>query len=318
MTLNYARENWVEMLCFLPHCAHRLQPLDVTLMRPISMAYSDEIKRWHRSNPGQSVVADDILRLFSAVFTRAARPETIVREFKTTGIWPFNKNIFSDDDFRPAEVTDRPYSPQEQADEYAEQCIESLSQDLARNLSLDAADEEAHCSYANIHRGSEKKAHSGNLKISIGKENLQLDSSTEWDDEPGCSTAGIATKNRESFLVTPQEILPRLAVDRTKPRKNRRRGKTALLKSSPYRQELENKQTAQKKGSIIQKPATKRAKLSTTVEESYEDASCLFCEQLYSTSTESWVQCTQCKLWADSECAGVDNADVEYTCDFCE
>ncbi|CAH1957908.1 unnamed protein product [Acanthoscelides obtectus] len=35
-------------------------------------------------------------------------PLNIQKGFKVTGIWPFNRQIFQDDEFLPSEVTDRP------------------------------------------------------------------------------------------------------------------------------------------------------------------------------------------------------------------
>jgi hypothetical protein len=35
-------------------------------------------------------------------------PKNIKSEFLVTGIWPFNRDIFTDEDFLPSDVTDRP------------------------------------------------------------------------------------------------------------------------------------------------------------------------------------------------------------------
>lgn len=38
---------------------------------------------------------------------KSVTPENIIDGFKSTGIYPFNKNIFTDADFLPSSVTDR-------------------------------------------------------------------------------------------------------------------------------------------------------------------------------------------------------------------
>lgn len=38
----------------------------------------------------------------------AATPVNIMNSFKKTGIWPYNPNIFTEEDFAPSYVTDRP------------------------------------------------------------------------------------------------------------------------------------------------------------------------------------------------------------------
>jgi hypothetical protein len=40
-----------------------------------------------------------------------------------------------------------------------------------------------------------------------------------------------------------------------------------------------------------------------------DDTECIFCAELYSTSGGQWIQCTECKLWAHTECAGVSEQD---------
>ncbi|CAH1992916.1 unnamed protein product [Acanthoscelides obtectus] len=49
--IDLARDNGVILLCFPPHCTRRLQPLDEAFMRPLSLYYEDEVRRWLRSNP---------------------------------------------------------------------------------------------------------------------------------------------------------------------------------------------------------------------------------------------------------------------------
>lgn len=75
--IDYARKHHVIILCLPPHCTHRLQPIDVSFMRPASIAYSDEIKKWFRDHPGRDVTANDISKIYNTAFTSAAKPETI-------------------------------------------------------------------------------------------------------------------------------------------------------------------------------------------------------------------------------------------------
>uniref|UniRef100_A0A1Y1NM29 DDE-1 domain-containing protein n=1 Tax=Photinus pyralis TaxID=7054 RepID=A0A1Y1NM29_PHOPY len=70
--INYARENGVQMICFPPHCTHRLQALDVAFMKPLSAYYDDEVRKWLRTNPGRVVTFQKISYLFRAAYLRAA------------------------------------------------------------------------------------------------------------------------------------------------------------------------------------------------------------------------------------------------------
>ena len=49
----------------------------------------------------------DMGRLFTAAYTKACTISNATSAFKKCGIWPFNRNIFTDDDFIPATVTER-------------------------------------------------------------------------------------------------------------------------------------------------------------------------------------------------------------------
>ena len=46
-----------------------------------------------------------------------------------------------------------------------------------------------------------------------------------------------------------------------------------------------------------------------------EDARCLYCDDLYSTSVESWIQCQgPCHKWSHISCAG---SEEQFMCEFC-
>ena len=48
-----------------------------------------------------------------------------------------------------------------------------------------------------------------------------------------------------------------------------------------------------------------------------DDAECLYCLEAAKTSIDGWIQCTKFKRWAHDECAGVDDNDKDYECEFC-
>ena len=50
--LDMVRENHVHLLCFPPHCTHRMQPLDVAFTVPLSNYYSQEVRKWLQCHPG--------------------------------------------------------------------------------------------------------------------------------------------------------------------------------------------------------------------------------------------------------------------------
>ena len=61
---------------------------------------------WHLNNPGKKMTIYDLPALVAIAYTNAVTPSNIQAGFKSTGIYPFNSQIFSDLDFFPGYVTD--------------------------------------------------------------------------------------------------------------------------------------------------------------------------------------------------------------------
>ncbi|XP_026736810.1 uncharacterized protein LOC113500286 [Trichoplusia ni] len=104
----YARTNNLIILTFPPHCSHRLQPLDLTVFGPFKARYRASMNDWMTSNPGETVTIYNVAQFARDAFYAAFSMNNITSGFKNSGIWPINKNIFTDEDFLPAFVTDRP------------------------------------------------------------------------------------------------------------------------------------------------------------------------------------------------------------------
>ena len=61
-----------------------------------------------RSNPGKAMTIYDIPGIVKDALPKAFTPSNISAGFRVTGIHPYNKDIFSEVDFRPAQTTDQP------------------------------------------------------------------------------------------------------------------------------------------------------------------------------------------------------------------
>ena len=78
-TLDYAKKNGVVLMSFPPHCSHKLQPLELSLYGPLKK--------------------------------RTSRARNVAAGFVKAGVFPFNRDLFTDLDFAPSSVTDRPLTP---------------------------------------------------------------------------------------------------------------------------------------------------------------------------------------------------------------
>lgn len=96
------------MLSFPPHCSHKLQPLDVSVFGPFKRYCAAAQDAWLRNNPGKVLTIYDIPQIVTEALPLAMTTTNIRKGFEKTGICPFNANIFTDEDYSPSLVTDRP------------------------------------------------------------------------------------------------------------------------------------------------------------------------------------------------------------------
>ncbi|KAJ4438232.1 hypothetical protein ANN_14171 [Periplaneta americana] len=64
--------------------------------------------RTMRELPGQRLNVQHIASLVGVAFPRAANMQIAMNGFRHTGLWPVDRNVFSEADFAPSLVTDRP------------------------------------------------------------------------------------------------------------------------------------------------------------------------------------------------------------------
>lgn len=106
--LDFCKENGIVMLSFPPHCSHKLQPLDRSVYGPFKKAVNSHCDAWMRNNPGKTMTIYDIPSIVKQSLPLALTQSNIVAGFICTGICPFNRDIFTELDFAPSYVTDRP------------------------------------------------------------------------------------------------------------------------------------------------------------------------------------------------------------------
>ena len=105
--LDFCKESGIVLMTFPPHCSHKLQPLDLTVFRPLKTYYNTVVTDWMVSNPGKTLTIYEILKLAAKAIPLAFKLQNIQKGFKKLGIWPFSSNIFFDEDFVCSSITDR-------------------------------------------------------------------------------------------------------------------------------------------------------------------------------------------------------------------
>lgn len=120
--INYARGNGIVLLSFPPHCTHRMQPLDKAVYGPFKQRCKVSFNDYLLSNPGKQITIYEVAKLTSEPFLQSFTPKNIINAFSSTGLWPMNRLIFTDDDFLGAYATDRP-DPQGKENQETTRCL---------------------------------------------------------------------------------------------------------------------------------------------------------------------------------------------------
>jgi len=106
--VDFARDNGITLLTLPPHSTHKLQPLDRTIFKTLKCNYNRVCDNWMTCNAGKRITVFDMAELFCKAYDKTAGIEAAKKGFETTGLWPFDDQKFTDDDFVAAEVTDEP------------------------------------------------------------------------------------------------------------------------------------------------------------------------------------------------------------------
>jgi hypothetical protein len=109
--LDFAKANGITILSYPPHTTHKLQPLDRSVFGPFKKHYDTAFDSFMVSNPGKPANIYDIPPLVKHAFQKAMTSINITAGFRTTGIFPFNRDVFGSDDFAPSFVSDRAVPP---------------------------------------------------------------------------------------------------------------------------------------------------------------------------------------------------------------
>lgn len=287
--IDLARQNGVILLCLPPHCTHKLQPLDVSFMAPLSTFYGQEVKTWLRANPGRVVTQFQIGSLLGLAYNRAATMQTAVSGFRKTGIYPLNRNVFDEIDFAPAETTERreqgvnnnvsedvPPAPQVDGSRSLSSTVQPSEMSVPELFETTELEERTN-EYLSIRALQEPTSSSPscvagssgiNLKplIHTDANSSQNETIRELTPErcilnanssdlpcpPIKSSSFYGKTEPSSFAFSPKDMLPIPHAPRKVATVRRTRGKTAILTESPYRKELEENIAAKTKPVKVQ------------------------------------------------------------------
>ena len=135
--LDKAKTNGVVMLTFPPHCSHKLQPLDRSVYGPLKAFYNSACNSWQLNNPGKPMTIYDIAENLGQAFPKAFVPENIQSGFRVSGIYPYDRDVFHEDEFLSSFVSDRPESTNEEQHDNAGDADRLNEQQVERQQDAD-------------------------------------------------------------------------------------------------------------------------------------------------------------------------------------
>ncbi|CAB4032795.1 tigger transposable element-derived 6-like [Paramuricea clavata] len=313
-TIEFARENGIEMVSLPPHTSHKLQPLDRSFFKPLKSAFNTACSSWLRSHSGRRITVDKLGELFNTAYLKAATMENAISGFRCSGIVPFNSDILPSSDFLEHPHTAASASEVELVHSTPGESVPSIPGESLPSATVLVCSTPAQPLITSTPVKSFPLGVSVSVGVSVTAGELSPSTSGSQDPEKSVTLMDIL---KVPLLVEKQ--------------KSKRSEESEHLTGSPYKQALQRENVekevklAEKKrrsqghsaGKKPKKAKTAATKPKKKVKASTEDAECPICGELWSVSKpgEDWVTCIECKLWCHEECCTI--TPTSATCDLC-
>ena len=103
--VTFCRANGIYLITLPPHCTHRMQPLDVNYFKSLKHNYTNQCDNWMTTHHGKRISQYEMAAIFGRAYIRASTPDKGVKGFEKCGIWPYNPEAFTEDDFLATKLT---------------------------------------------------------------------------------------------------------------------------------------------------------------------------------------------------------------------
>lgn len=107
--LEYARSQQIILFTIPSHTSAILQPLDISIHRPLKVAWRNEIETYKMKTPCAVPTRYDFHIFFTPAFEKSFTPSNIRAGFEKAGIYPFNRTAVNRLALAPSKLTDKPF-----------------------------------------------------------------------------------------------------------------------------------------------------------------------------------------------------------------
>ena len=118
--VEYAIQHGIVIVTLPPHTTDKLQPLDVSVFGPFKTYMRGLLNDYALMHPNNHITEHLLPEFACNAWNQACTSSNILSGFRATGIWPINHNIFPDEAFVGAQVTDQPVPPENLAVEVSQ------------------------------------------------------------------------------------------------------------------------------------------------------------------------------------------------------
>lgn len=285
-TIELCRENGIILLSFPPHTSHKLQPLDRGVYGPFKHYVNLAMDNWMKCHPGQTMTIYDLPGIVAEAFPKATTPTNIAAGFKVSGIWPYNRDVFRDDEYAPSSVTDKAEMPQEENETHDQN---KTVEDIAIP-------------------GPSSRPDSGSPESQLNNSFKVLESIRPLPK--AVVTRKKVTKRRTKRSAILTDTPEKQLIEENAFRKQKAVKRKIDSEGKDDNTENKNKQRNKRKSKGKENYWTKQHE---STDEEDEESICPYCFGLYQESASStWIQCHKCKKWAHEKCAHKLRLDFFY------
>lgn len=304
---NFCKENCIIVISFPPHTSHCLQPLDLTVFGPLKTAYNKECSLFFKTHGFTKIYKEDVLGLFKAAYEKIACISKAVSGFTKPGIFPMNPDVFTEDDFLPANTGLIPVNESNAEVEDRPCCTSALP--LAGEISQ---------------RDLEQTAGDSQTPIPVSQ------ISPIPERPPPSSSRGRPKQHSEILTATPRKLL----LQNTEKKRKRKLASCEAKDLRKKRNFPSRKRKRTVKKLIFEESSSSDEGVNqhmcddddvydVNLEESVKNITentdknnlCLFCEE-FGRDGELWFRCVMCSGWVHAACSAAETASA-FICDYC-